>query len=246
LSAAITREVRRSKQAAMFLLPVGDEVTLGGFRIDGDVHAQPEPRRLGDVLYHFHLRAVEAHAVDVEAFGGRLDVGGNAVDQRILAALRAVDPFEAAHRIRARKGAEVMRDRVVIAVIPVGDPGERAAGVEVHRIGAAAKLGRHQQHPGAEFPAADVGLRVDQFAIDGMALRLGGDGGAGPKPALRYVLPGRVLPGDHGIAENDGFADHRGAGRPGENGTPIESRRCFLRHIGRRRRLLFIASFSFL
>ena len=201
----------------------------------------PSVTKLGDVLDHFHLRAVEAHAVDVEAFGRFLDVGGNAVDQRVLAALRAVDPFKAAHRIGARERAQVMRDRIVVAVVPVGDPGERAAGVEVHRIGAAAELGRHQQHPVAEFSTAHVGLRIDQLAIDGMALWLGRDGSTGPEPAVR-----RGLSGNHGIAEHDGFADRGRPRRPGEDAAAIEFRRRFLRRIGRLRDLLFIANFFLL
>ncbi len=155
------------------LLSVGDEIALRGLRIDVHVHAETEARGFRDILHHLHLRAVVAHAIDVEAFPRRLDLGGDAVDQRILAALGAVDPLEALRRIRAREGAQMMRDRVVVAVVPIRDPGERPAGIEVHRVGAAAHLGRHQKNPVAEASAAHIRLRIDQFAIDGMALGFG-------------------------------------------------------------------------
>ena len=90
------------------LLPVRDEIALRGLGVDVHVHAETEPGRFRDVLHDLHLRAVIAHAIDVEAFVRRLDMGGNAVDQRILAALGAVDPFESLGRIGTRKGAEVV------------------------------------------------------------------------------------------------------------------------------------------
>ena len=90
------------------LLPVRDEIALRGLGIDIHVHAEAEPRRLRDVLHHLHLRAVVAHAIDVEPFIRRFNAGGNAVDKRILAPLRAVDPFEPLRRVRARERAEVV------------------------------------------------------------------------------------------------------------------------------------------
>ena len=87
------------------LLAIGDKIGLGVPRIDGDVHAKPESRRFRDVLHNLHLRAVVTHTVDVEARRRFGDIGRNAVDQTVLAALGAVDELEAAVGIGARKRA---------------------------------------------------------------------------------------------------------------------------------------------
>jgi hypothetical protein len=181
-------------------------------------------------------RPVIAHAIDIEPFLRRLDVGGDAVDQRVLAALGAVDPFEALDRVGAREGAQMMRDRVEIAVIPVRDPGQRPPGIEVDRVGSAAELGRHQQHPVAEIPAANLGLRIDQLALDVMALGFGGAGAAVHDAVRRYLLPG-----DHRVAEHGGLAGRGGAGRPFQQAAPVEPRRRRARRVGRCRRLLLVA-----
>src|SRR5215469_14080158 len=131
---------------------------------------EAQARRLRDILQYLHLSAVIPDAVDPEPLARCFDVGWNAVDQRILAALGTVHPFKTSPRVRTRKGAQVMRDRVEIAVRPVRYPGESPAGPEVHSVGAAAHLGRHQQHPVAEASAADIGPGIDQLALDIMAL----------------------------------------------------------------------------
>ena len=82
----------------------------------------------------------------------------------------AVDPLEALRWIGARKSAQVMRDRVEVAVGPEGDPGEAAAGIEVYCVGAAAELGRQQKNPIAKASAAEIRLGVDQLALDIVAL----------------------------------------------------------------------------
>ena len=90
------------------LLPVGDEIAIGALGINRYMHAQSQTCRFRHVFHQLHLRAVKADAVNVETFSRRLDVGGDAVDQGILAALGAVDPFEALGRICAGEGAEVV------------------------------------------------------------------------------------------------------------------------------------------
>ena len=157
------------------LLAVGHEVGLRVLRVDRDVHAEPEPRGLRDVLDQLHLRAVVAHAIDVGALGRGLgrDVGRHAVDQRVLAALGRVDELEAVQGIGAGEGAEMVADRIVVAVVPVPDRAQHAVGVEVDGIGAAAQLGRQQGDPVAETLAADIGAAVDDLAHDVVALRLG-------------------------------------------------------------------------
>ena len=120
--------------------------------------AEAEAGGLCDVFHDLHLCPVVAHAVDVEPFVRRLDIGRDTVDHRILATLGAVDPFETLRRIGAREGAQVMRDRVEVAIGPEGDPGEAAAGIEVYCVSTAPHLGRRQQHPIAKASAADIGL----------------------------------------------------------------------------------------
>src|SRR5262249_22098039 len=101
------------------LLPVGDEVAIGTLGIDGHVNTEAQPGRLGGVLHQLNLGAVITDAINVESLGGRLNARRDSVDQGGLAALGAGYPFETHGRISAWKGAEVMRDRIVIAVIPV-------------------------------------------------------------------------------------------------------------------------------
>src|SRR5215831_6434589 len=102
---------------------------------------------LGNVFHDLHLRPVVANAINIKSLARHFDVGWNAINERVLAALGAVDPLETLRWISARKGAEVMRNRVEIAIGPKGDPGQAAAGIEVDRVGAAAHLGGQQQHP---------------------------------------------------------------------------------------------------
>ncbi len=198
------------------LLPVGHEIALGVLGVDVDVDAEAEPGRLRHVFHHLHLRPVIAHPVDVEPFARGLDVGRNAVDQRVLPALGAVDELEPGGRLGAGKRAQMVRDRVEVAIVPIRDPGEAAARVEVHGVGAAAHLGRHQQHPVAEAAAADVGLGVYELALDIVPLRLG-VGVAGVPGAMRRDL---VL--DDGIAEGGGLADRGGAGDDSQEVAPVD------------------------
>src|SRR5215469_13557911 len=149
---------------------------------------EAQARRLRDVLQHLHLSAVIPDAVDAEPRAGCRDIGWNAVDQRILAALGTVDPFKTSPRVRTRKGAQMMRDRVEITVRPVRYPGESPAGCKIHSVGAATHLGRHQQHPVTEAPAADIGPGIDQLAFDIVALRFGVGVAGVPSTVRRYVL----------------------------------------------------------
>src|SRR5215471_18409237 len=89
-------------------LPVGNEVALGGLWIDGYMDTEAQARRLRDVLQYLHLSAVIPDAVDPEPLARCFDVGWNAVDHRILAALGTVDPFKTSPRVGTRKGAQVM------------------------------------------------------------------------------------------------------------------------------------------
>ena len=70
-------------------------------------------------IYRVRFDGAQMELMENVAETTGLDVGGDAVDQGILAALGAVDPLEALRRIGAGEGAQVMRDRIVIAVIPV-------------------------------------------------------------------------------------------------------------------------------
>src|SRR5262249_17971223 len=87
------------------LLPVGHEITFGGFRVDRDVDAKAEAGRLRHVLHHLHLGAIITDAVDVKPLGRRHYFAGNPIYQRILAALRAVDEFETLRGLSAGEGA---------------------------------------------------------------------------------------------------------------------------------------------
>ena len=203
--------------------------------------AEAEARRFRDVFHQLHLRAVKADAIDVEAFARGLDIGGDAVDQRILAALGAVDPLEALCRVCAGKRAQVMRDRIVIAVVPIRDPGEGAAGLQVDGVSAAAELGRHQQHPVAEIAAANVGFGIDEFTIDRMTLRLGVAAAAVLEPLRRNALAR-----DHWIAERNRLADHRRSGSPGQEAAPVEPGRRPWRRLGDLHFLLLLAGDLFL
>src|SRR6516165_9729309 len=64
-----------------------------------------------------------------------------------------------------------MRDWIVVAVGPIPDRCQHAVRVEVERVGAAAELGRKQRNPFAQPAPADVGLGIDQFTRDVVALR---------------------------------------------------------------------------
>src|SRR5262249_36324545 len=111
---------------------------------------------LGDVLDQFHLPAVVPHAVNVVALAGAfqqahlLDAGRDAVDQHVFAALGRVDELEAPVRVVGRVGGQVVRDGAGVAVVPVADPGEGAAGGQVHGVAAAAEFLRAEQDPPAQ------------------------------------------------------------------------------------------------
>ncbi len=193
------------------LLAIGHEVGLCVLGVDGDMHAEPQPGAFRHVLDQLHLRAVEAHAIDVGASRHVLrgDRRRKAVDERVLAALRAVDELEAVHRIGAGKGAEMVADRIVVAVVPVPDGTDHAVRVEVHGVGAATHLGRQQRDPVAQALPAYVGAGVDELARDVVALCFGVVG-AGMAQALvgdrsgaqNLVAEDRRL-GDAGRADGD-------------------------------------------
>ncbi len=201
------------------LLAVGHEIGLGVLRIDGDVHAEAEAGRLRHVLDHLHLRAVVAHAIDVGAARHvlRRQVGRDAVDQGVLAALRRVHEFEAVRGIGTREGAEMMADRVVVAVVPVPDRAQHAIGVEIDRVGAAAHLGRQQRDPVAEALAPDVGARVDDFAGDRRLLRAGA---GGPDDAV--VRRGSTVHG--AVAQHGNFGGGGGADGDVQHRAPAHLR----------------------
>ena len=183
------------------------------------MNTETKARRFGDILHDFHLCPVIPNSIDVEPFGRRFDIGRNTVDQRILAALRTVDPFETLRWISAREGTQVMGNRVEIAVRPETDPCEASAGVEVHRVSASTHLGRQQQNPITEASAAEIGLGIDQLALDVMALGLGIGVAGMPGAVCRYDL---VL--DDRIAERGGLADRCGAGDHGQEIASIDFR----------------------
>ena len=120
------------------------------------MNAQADPRGLGNVLDQFHLRTVVPDPVDVVSFPRALkkphllDAGGDPVDQDVFAALGRVDEVEALVRVVRGVGGEVVRDRAGVAVVPVGDPGERAIRGQVHGVGAAPELLRAEQDPFSE------------------------------------------------------------------------------------------------
>ena len=197
------------------LLAVGYEVGLGVLGVDRDVHAEPQSRGFRDVLDQLHLRAVEAHAVDVGAGrrGLRRDGRRHAVDQRVLAALRRVDELEAVQRIGAREGAEMVADRIVVAVVPVPDRGQHAVRVEIDRIGAAAQLRRQQRDPVAEALPADIGPAVHDLAHD--ARRLGVVGAGMLQAVVRHRAAAQGVVSDH-----RGLGGGRGADRDVEHRAP--------------------------
>jgi hypothetical protein len=153
------------------LLSIGDEIGLGVLRIDRDMHAKAKPRRFRDIFHDLHLSAIIADAVDVEAGRRFRDVGRNAVDETVLAALRAIDELEPIVGVGARKRAEMMRDRVVVAIVPVPNRCEHPVGVEVERVATAAEFRRQKGDPFAEAAAADIGFGIDEFAADRVTLR---------------------------------------------------------------------------
>jgi hypothetical protein len=112
------------------------------------VNAEADAGGLRDVLEQVHLLAVIVDAVDAVALAPHrieqaalLDLGRQAVDQDVGAALRGIDELEALARIGRRIGGEMVRDRHRVAVVPILDPGQRLAALEVLRVGAATELG---------------------------------------------------------------------------------------------------------
>ena len=167
--------------------------------------AEAEPRRLRDILHQLHARAVIADAVDVEARVGLRDVRRNAVDQAVRTALGAVDEFEGAIGIGAGEGAEMVGDRVEVAVVPVPDRAQHPVRVQVKGVGAAAHLRRQQGDPLAEAAAADIGGRIRHLADDALLLRAVAAARAGTlaaRAADRRIAQRRGLTG-HGRAGDD-------------------------------------------
>ena len=217
------------------LLAVGHKIGLRVLRVDGDMDAEAETCGLRDVLDHLHLRAVEADAVDVGA--GRRIGGcrGDAIDQRVLAALRRVYEFESLIGIGAREGAKMVADRAVVTVGPVPDRSQHPVGIEIERIGAAAELGRQQRDPVAEAASLDVGPAVDDLADD--MLLLGASTNRLEDAVVRRAAQ-RV------VAEHGGFGDARGADGDVQHGAPAHpglARRCRgRRSLGLARRLFML------
>ena len=114
--------------------------------------AQADAGRLGHVLHQLHLAGLAVVTDPVELISLAVDrvkqahlpdPGGDAVQEDVLAALGRVDELESVERVLAvirRIGTEVVRDRARVAVIPVRDPGDLLAGLEVDGVRAAAQL----------------------------------------------------------------------------------------------------------
>src|SRR5215469_16219668 len=123
----------------------------------------------------------------------------------------------------------MMRDRVVVPVGPVPDRSQHTIGVEIERIGAAAELGRQQRDPFAEAASADVGLGVDQFTDNVVALGFG-ISGAG---VLSALIRNRAGGFDPGISDRRGLASDRRSGDNFEEVAAVELRLWFLGRLDR-------------
>ena len=119
----------------------------------------------------------------------------------------------------------MMRDRVVVAVVPIPDRCEHPVGVEVERVATAAEFRRQKGDPFAEAATADIGFGIDEFTADRVtlcrrdhrvaeALRAAGCRGAkcAEGTALHDV-----------VAERRGFAGDRRAGRDFQPAAPGDS-----------------------
>lgn len=133
--------------------------------------------------------------------------------------------------VGAWKSAEMMGDRVEVAVCPIPDGGQDPVGVEVERIGAAAKLGRQKGDPFAEPSPANVRARVDERALDIVALRL-----SVTVARMLSALVGNGAASHQGIGHRRCFACNRGACDDLKKIAAIEARRG-RRFVRRRRRL---------
>jgi hypothetical protein len=105
-------------------------------------------------------------------------------------------------------------------------------------VGAARHLGWHQKNPVAKTPAANIGLRVDQLALNIMALRLG-VGVAGMLCAMRRDL---IL--YDAVSQCRCLADRGGAGDDGQKAAPIDLRRRRFRWFGSRPPSLFASALT--
>jgi hypothetical protein len=69
-----------------------------------------------------------------------------AIHHHVVAPLSRVDELEALIGVAAvrREGGQVVGDGAGVAIVPVGDPGQRLVRVKIHGVGAAAEFLRCQ------------------------------------------------------------------------------------------------------
>ena len=131
--------------------------------MDTEAHAG----RFGDVLEQIHLAclAVVADAIDVTAPSGGAehavfaDPRLQAIHEDVVAPLRRVDELEALVGVAGVGGkrGEVVGNGAAVAVVPVGDPGERLLRREVDGMGSAAEFLGGEEDEAAELFAHALG-----------------------------------------------------------------------------------------